>query len=1074
MKPYGIKRKVICGFGCVIAIVSIQGIIELAHMREIGDVLTDSYTTSRMEARAAGELAQSAMNLRAAIRTIDPEAAGKEFSAFKSALAKAGKATAEGRDLARQRGLAEAAAAEEKELTDLDRLTGEVEALEKAWRALAAQSGTPDPSATILPSFDQVIVPGVRKYEAQSIREMEHSAAQAQDLLKTSNVYLILTTLGAVVAALVAGVFLSRAILRPLQSLTNAAREAAKGNLDVRLSKERNDEFGLLAHTFNTMLDSLRDNMVTRDQLEAVIANRTQELDQFFQLSPDLLCIADFSGRFRRVNQAFTKVLGYPEKEFLERPFLDFIHPDDLEKTQKVMADFQTSGSPVMLFENRYRHRDGSWKTLSWQALPIQESGMIFAAARDISEIQFAQQRLRESEEYNRTIVESVEDCLKVLTLDGRIASVSEHGLRLLEIDDLRQVQDADWLAFWNGADHENAVRAVEQARSGLVGRFQGYCPTLKGTPKWWDVLISPIRGLSGEPVRLLSVSRDISKQKKIDDELRTLNSTLQERVEERTQELLSNETRFRLMVDSIKDYAIFMLGPDGTVASWNSGAERIKGYSSTEIIGQHFSCFYTLADVSAGLPQHLLRKAMAEGSSYNEGWRVRKDGSLFWAGVDLTALRDESGDLKGFAKVTRDLTERRNADSALREALATQTELTRKAQAGENAKSEFLAIMSHELRTPMHGILGYSDLLVNSPDLTGDNRAYAETLSHCSRSLLRILDDILDFSSAQNGTLQIEKQSFSPRSLLKDIQTLLTPAANEKGLTFTTSVSPRLPDLLIADPGRLRQILLNLAGNAVKFTRAGTVTLEANRGGDHSKSTWEIIVRDTGTGIPEEMRDKIFEPFMQIDRGMSRRFGGTGLGLSIARKLAEMQGGTLIAREGQNGGAEFVLTLPLEIAPKASLPETGPGSAIPNKLARQYPLRILVVDDDRINLKLMLTIIRKLGYTAASAANGLEAVEAYRRLKPECVLMDLQMPDMDGIEATHEIRKIETAERIPPSFISALTANITTEIRHVCLDAGMSSYLNKPIQIERLARMLEQAYRTLHASNGASDKVSS
>ncbi|OJU98039.1 MAG: hypothetical protein BGO12_21340 [Verrucomicrobia bacterium 61-8] len=998
MKPYGIKRKVICGFGCVIAIVSIQGIIELVHLRKIQNVLTDSYTISWMESRAAGEMTQYALDLRAAIQAVNPGAVEKGFSGFKSALVQAGEATTEARDLARQRGRPEEAKAEEADLTDLDRLSVEFQAMEKAWRELTSQSVSPDPSSAILPAFDSVIIPGVRRYEAQSIREMESSAALARELLKTSNIYLILATLGAIIAAAIAGIFLSRTILRPLRSLTNAAREAAKGNLDVRLSKERNDEFGLLAHTFNTMLDSLRDNMVTRDQLEAVIADRTRELDQFFQLSPDLLCIADFSGKFRRVNQAFTTVLGYPEKDFLERPFLDFIHPDDLEKTQKVMADFQSSGSPVRHFENRYRHMDGSWRTLSWQALPILESGIIFAAARDVSDIQLAQQRLRESEEYNRTIVESADDCLKVLTLDGHVFSVSEHGLKLLEIEDASQIRDADWLAFWNGADHENAVRAVEQARSGLSGRFQGYCPTLKGTPKWWDVIISPIRGLSGEPVRLLAVSRDISQRKKIEDELRNLNSTLQERVEERTQELLVNESRFRLMIDSIKDYAIFMLGPDGTVATWNSGAKRIKGYSSTEIIGQHFSCFYTLEDISAGLPQRLLRKAETEGTSYHEGWRARKDGSLFWAGVDLTAIRDESGDLKGFAKVTRDLTERRNADSALREALAMQTELTRKAQAGENAKSEFLAIMSHELRTPMHGILGYSDLLVNSQDLTGDNRAYAETLSHCSRSLLRILDDILDFSSAQNGTLQIEKSSFSPRSLLREIQTLLEPTASEKGLTFAISISPRLPDPLIADPGRLRQILLNLVGNAIKFTPAGTITLEANRGDDHSKSTWEIIVRDTGTGIPEEMREKIFEPFMQIDRGMSRKFGGTGLGLSIARKLAEIQGGTLISRASINGGAEFILTLPLEIAPKTSLPETVKSNAVPTRLARQYPLRILVVDDDRINRKLMLTIIRKLGYTAASAANGREAVETYLQVRPDCVLMDLQMPEMDQV----------------------------------------------------------------------------
>lgn len=1066
MKHHGIKSKVIYGFGCVVAIVSIQGIIELGHLRKIQAILADSCAASRSEATAAGAMMQSALDLRVAISKADQRAIEQGFSSLKVAWGRSYEATTLAKDLAQTEGMPNDAKIEESELSDLRKMQSDVAAMEQAWKAHIANPESPSPIEDIKTTFDQTIIRDIARYDAQSVREMEQSSVRAQELLQTSNLYLVFTTLGAVLVAALAGVFLARTILNPLRTLTRAAREVARGNLDARVQMERTDELGLLAQTFNSMLDSLRENVVTRDQLEGIITQRTRDLDQFFELSVDLLCIADFSGRFRRVNAAFTKVLGYPEKEFLDRPFFDFIHPDDLEKTRKVIDDFRDSGSPVLHFENRYRHMNGTWRMLSWQSVPIQESGVIYATARDVTDIQTAQQRLRESEEYNRTIVDSVEDCLKVLTLDGRISSISEHGHKLLEIDDFEKLLDSDWLSFWNGVDHEKARRALEQARSGMSGRFQGYCPTLRGTPKWWDVIVSPILGASGEPFRLLAVSRDISNQKRIEEELHQLNLTLQERVEHRTQELLAHERRFRLMVDSIRDYAIFMLGPDGTVATWNRGAERIKGYSGSEIIGKHFSCFYTLEDVTDGLPQRLLGQAAANGSIYQEGWRVRKDGSMFWAGVDLTAIRDESGDLQGFAKVTRDLTERRNADSALREALSTQTELTLKAQAGENAKSEFLAIMSHELRTPMHGILGYSELLAKSPNLEGENLNYAETLCHCSRSMLRILDDILDFSGAQSGMLQIEKQSFSPGTLLQDIQTLLAPAAEEKGLTLSVQISPRLPDPLIADPGRLRQILLNLVGNAVKFTSAGTISIEANRGGDSSRSTWEIIVRDTGKGIPDAMQHKIFEPFVQIDRGMSRKYGGTGIGLSIARKLAELQGGSLIARASETGGAEFVLSLPLEIAPKDS-PREAPknGSAPIRQLADQFPMQILVVDDDRINLKLMLTILRKLGYTAIAASDGAEAVEAYRQHKPDCVLMDLQMPEMDGIEATHHIRRIEMTEDLRPAFISALTANITAETRHVSLDAGMSTYLNKPIQLDRLAQMLEQAYRTLHSA---------
>jgi len=418
--------------------------------------------------------------------------------------------------------------------------------------------------------------------------------------------------------------------------------------------------------------------------------------------------------------------------------------------------------------------------------------------------------------------------------------------------------------------------------------------------------------------------------------------------------------------------------------------------------------------------------------------------------------IRNETGEPRRMVGINWDVTDERVRENKLTTALAQEKELAEKARAGDRAKSEFLAVMSHEVRTPMNGILGFAELLSRAPLLPPEYHNYAQTIVQSGEALLHILDDILDFSRLEAGRLQVEGVRFSPRKMLGDIQTLLAQQAGDKQIEFLIQVEDEVPDFLEGDAGRLRQILLNLVGNAIKFTERGLVSIHMKAG---SSSTFEFAVKDTGVGIAPEQMARIFQPFTQADSSISRRYGGTGLGLTISRRLAELLGGRLTVKSQPARGSEFSVIVPLRHAsPSETTALVRSSEPLDTSFAEKYPLRILVVEDDKINLKLIDTLIRRLGYQPFTAQNGREAVEVFCKEHPDCLLMDLQMPEMDGIEATEAIREQESSSGKKAAFISALTANIFPADRQRCFDVGMNDYLNKPIKIAALAELLVRA----------------
>jgi PAS domain S-box-containing protein len=368
---------------------------------------------------------------------------------------------------------------------------------------------------------------------------------------------------------------------------------------------------------------------------------------------------------------------------------------------------------------------------------------------------------------------------------------------------------------------------------------------------------------------------------------------------------LRQSEERFRLLVQGVRDYAIFMLDPDGRIVSWNDGAEAITGYSSEEITGRHFSIFYPAADVAAGKPAWELEIVGREGKYEEEGWRVRKDGTFFWSSVLITAVRASDGRLVGFAKVTRDLTERRAAQER---AIADARRLA-EVEAASRTKSEFLTALSHELRTPINATLGYVDLLDLGVqgEVNDQQREYLGRIRGSQEHLLRIITDLLNYSRIEAGHMQYDLAPVAMAAVVETVLPMVEPQAAAKGLALEYVRCTTVPTARV-DRAKAEQIVLNLLGNAVKFTPAGG---SVKVGCESEGSVVTVRVTDTGPGVPVDQQVAIFEPFVQVGRSLTSGHEGTGLGLAISRDLARAMGGDVTVESVPGEGATFTFVVP-------------------------------------------------------------------------------------------------------------------------------------------------------------------
>ncbi len=515
-------------------------------------------------------------------------------------------------------------------------------------------------------------------------------------------------------------------------------------------------------------------------------------------------------------------------------------------------------------------------------------------------------------------------------------------------------------------------------------------------------------------------------------------------------------ETQYKKLVEGITDYAIYMLAPDGAVVSWNPGAERAKGYTSEEIIGKNFSIFYSDEDRALGSPQKSLEVARRTGRFEVEGWRIRKDGSRFWAHVVIDAIL-EDGQIVGFAKITRDATAIRAMQQEIVGALA-------EAKAANESKSGFLAMMSHEIRTPLNGVLGMAQAMA-AGELSDIQRGRLRVIQESGQILMAILNDILDISKIEAGQLEIESVDFDLCQILRGAQATFTTSANEKGVSLTFHID-NAKGIYKGDPTRIRQIIYNLLSNALKFTRQGEVSVIATRVDGGLK----LEVADTGIGMSEATLAKLFTKFTQADAATTRQFGGTGLGLAICSELASLLGGKISVDSVLHQGSTFTVEIPLPyIGLPIDAPETG---AQPQGFDGDISLRVLVADDNPTNQLVLKTLLNQVGIDPVVVSDGAQAVETWRDGEWDLVFMDIQMPRMDGRMAVAEIRRIEAQSGRRRTPIYALSANAMAHQAADYLKVGMDGHIAKPIEIHELFRVLEDVLQAADAGPDSTEEI--
>ena len=509
---------------------------------------------------------------------------------------------------------------------------------------------------------------------------------------------------------------------------------------------------------------------------------------------------------------------------------------------------------------------------------------------------------------------------------------------------------------------------------------------------------------------------------------------------------------RLEGVVDAAIDFAIIATGLDGTVELFSRGAERLLGYRATEVVGHaNLARFHRVDEVAAvgrelserfGRPVagfDVFVEGARHGQSETREWTyVRRDGQQVEVSLAVTALSDARGQPIGFLGVATDI----GKDKAILRTLAAARD---EAEAGSRAKTEFLANVSHEIRTPMNAILGLLRMLQQS-GLTETQRGYADNTHTAARSLLRLLNDILDFSKIDTGNMHLESAPFSLRGLAEELRALGDSLAAGKQLALHLALDPALPATVMGDPLRLRQVLLNLLGNAIKFTPRGEVRIELAM----KDGRVEFAVQDSGIGMAPGQMAGIFDAFSQAETSTSRRFGGTGLGLAISQRLVQLMGGALEVSSVEGAGSRFWFALALAPA-QAPL---APAPPVPAGAPRLGGVRLLVVDDNELNRQVADSLLCAEGARVLLADSGAQALALLERdpRSVDLVLMDVQMPGMDGHAATRAIRASAALRQLP---VIAMTANAMAGDREACLAAGMDDYIQKPIDIEVLVEVV-------------------
>ncbi len=527
------------------------------------------------------------------------------------------------------------------------------------------------------------------------------------------------------------------------------------------------------------------------------------------------------------------------------------------------------------------------------------------------------------------------------------------------------------------------------------------------------------------------------------------LSGALQRAAESR---IASDRNQYRSLVQAAPEVIFSLSVEDGSFSFINPAFERLTGWPPEEWFGRPFLDLSHRDDRATAIAS-IHQVIVGEEPPPFELRIKTRSGTVRSTEFAVSPYRD--GDrMVLILGIARDVTDRKRVEMDLRAAKEA-------AESASQAKSEFLANMSHEIRTPMNGLIGMTGLLLDTP-VDPQQLEYVETIRSSGETLLTLINDILDFSKIESGRLELERQPFNLRRCIHDSLDLVAGRAKEKQIDLQCKVASDCPEAVVGDVTRLRQIIVNLLGNSVKFTHRGSVQVDvSSQRTDPGCYELLVTVQDSGVGISLNRIDSIFESFSQADASTTRKFGGTGLGLAISKHLTELMGGRIWVESELGQGSTFYVTVPLRGHDETheSPPPRRPAIRRPagdrELLARRLPLRILIADDNVINQKVARLLLEKLGYRSDLAANGLEVLEALQRQRYDVILMDVQMPELDGLEATRRICR-EWPEHRRPRII-AVTAGAMRGDREKCIEAGMDDYISKPVQAEELEIVLER-----------------
>jgi len=741
----------------------------------------------------------------------------------------------------------------------------------------------------------------------------------------------------------------------------------------------------------------------------------------------DAIFMLDGQGRVQTWTTSAAEIHGYAASEIIGEHFSRF-YPQDSIDGGRPDSDLTQASSLGRFEDEGWRVRkDGSrfWANVIISAMR-NDSGDVMGfsdVTRDITERRAHDNALHQTELRFRTLIEGVQDyAIFMLDSSGHVTTWNT-GAEKLKGYAADEIIGSHFSRFYpsdaiNSGWPEHELRMAE-----MDGRFEdeGWRIRKDGSRFWASVLITALRDSEGALIGFSKITRDLTERKQVE------------------RRLAESEEQLRLLLQGITDYAILMLDTTGVVTSWNSGAEAITGYAASEMLGKHFSRFYTPEDIHGTKPWQQLREAHDTGRSSDESWRIRKDGSRLWASTVISALYDAERKHRGYVHVLQDLTERRNAES-----------LAETAQ----RMHEFIAMLAHELRNPLAPIRNAVELMRKRGMGDRTLEAMRDTVDRQVATLSRIIDDLLDVNRIARGQFAVVKEDVDLRDVMRRALETSRPLIDSQAHRLSVTM-PERSILLHGDAVRLSQAFGNLLNNAARYTSpGGLITLAV----EPRTSDVTVRITDTGRGIAAADQERIFDLFTQVnpaDAGL----GGLGVGLALVRRVIELHGGTVRAKSsGLGAGSEFSVVLPLVAQRRELLPAPSPiaePQARNNELRR---FRVLVVDDNRDAAEALQMLLQALGQESYAVFDGKSAREAAHRLKPHLILLDIGMPDMSGYDVA-DLLRADFGKDV--AVLAAVTGWGQQSDKRLALAHGFNYHFTKPVSAAALKVFLEAVGET-------------